>query len=367
MDSVLNNHSHIRVDFADPEVGRIFMHSGRAAREFKDYPLNLRQAISIGRRTLHPIAEIAACWYKPASDRNAGDLDMGADDALANANDILSMQLHPLQKMVPQALLLAALEKTLVQVVNEVGVELNDIVNRPHLQAQLSFVAGLGEHKASALLSYVQRKGFQASRGEMQMGEMQFQAMLQSDIDINDPTTMPDGLGPVVYKNCAGFLLIHAQTANLDKTRIHPDNYVLANNVILDALEESLDSDGEEEGEEDKIKHQQEKLSALTEKIMRPSQFKRLDELDLEAYAKILEEEGDGKKADTLRLIADELKGPFFKLDGYGRQFVGPPADKMFEWMTGETDETLRPNLIVDAQVQSTRNIRWVGVFAAVL
>lgn len=62
------------------------------------------------------------------------------------------MNMHPLQKSINQQKLKAELERVAVEMVNLVGVDLNQIKDHPHLQNQLQFVCGLGPRKALNLL-----------------------------------------------------------------------------------------------------------------------------------------------------------------------------------------------------------------------
>lgn len=64
----------------------------------------------------------------------------------------MSMNLHPYQKFVNQQLLTEALERVIIEIVNLVGVNINDIKKNEHLQAQLRFVCGLGDIRSKNLL-----------------------------------------------------------------------------------------------------------------------------------------------------------------------------------------------------------------------
>lgn len=62
------------------------------------------------------------------------------------------MNLHPYQKHVNQKLLTEALERVVIEIVNLVGININDIKKNDHLQAQLRFVCGLGDTRSKNLL-----------------------------------------------------------------------------------------------------------------------------------------------------------------------------------------------------------------------
>ncbi len=61
--------------------------------------------------------------------------------------------LKPLQ--LPKEKLLSALERTLVDVVNKVGVDINRAVTDSYYQHLLQFVAGLGPRKAQVLVKKI--------------------------------------------------------------------------------------------------------------------------------------------------------------------------------------------------------------------
>ncbi len=197
-----------RVGYALPDVGRIFMESERGKKEFRDYPPLLRQAISVGRRVLDPLAELSALWYQ---------------DSVQHTYDIQALSLHPLQDRVPLSMLLRALSRTFMEVINAVGVDINRIVHRPFLAAPLQFVCGLGARKSKQLLTDLARKGFISSRRELS-----------------------NYLGPVVARNCAGFIKVSTASSQvdtgkaiinpLDESRVHPEHYHLARTIMCEAL-----------------------------------------------------------------------------------------------------------------------------------
>lgn len=72
-------------------------------------------------------------------------------------NGILFMNMHPLQKSVNQQRLKAELERVAVEMVNLVGIDLNQLKEHQHLQNQLQFVSGLGPRKALNLLENLKK------------------------------------------------------------------------------------------------------------------------------------------------------------------------------------------------------------------
>lgn len=67
-------------------------------------------------------------------------------------DEVLSLQLHPLQGQLPSDRLKAVLEEEMVTRVNDVGVDIHYLQEHPHAVNMLYYVCGLGPRKASAIL-----------------------------------------------------------------------------------------------------------------------------------------------------------------------------------------------------------------------
>jgi len=89
----------------------------------------------MARLKKNPMAEIIALW----SDKK-------------EENGVLSMNLHPYKSFVNQQKLRASLEKIVVEMVNLVGLDLNEISKNDHIQNQVQFVNGLGPKKSFVFL-----------------------------------------------------------------------------------------------------------------------------------------------------------------------------------------------------------------------
>jgi len=286
---LLMDRPEIDIEFADPSLSRIYMNSARAELEFKEHPRALRQAISLGRQALDPVAEFAGVFSGPmdasqwtdsantsAQLMNAIRAGRNEDDALrkdvvaaatnALTNDLLALTLHPLQRMLPQRTVLSALQRTLVRVVNYVGVDINRVQQRPWLAGTLQFLTGLGPLKAKMLLDHAKKRGFIASRAELLSKEALAQPQTVKTEDglvvikeekpsVAAPSAVGSGgglFGPCVWRNCCGYLVIRANAAMeslssvsahpLDETRIHPDAY--AETIVV--VHSALDIDEEE-------------------------------------------------------------------------------------------------------------------------
>ena len=100
------------------------------------------QALSMARLKKNPMAETIGLW-----------------DRRFNENGILSMNLHPYQSFVNQAKMRGSLEKIIIEMVNLVGVDINELIKNDHLHGQLQFVSGLGTIKSQSLLDKLREEG----------------------------------------------------------------------------------------------------------------------------------------------------------------------------------------------------------------
>ena len=90
-------------------------------------------AVSLGRRLQEPLVEFTALASSPDE-------------------EIFALKMHPLQDSLPKEKLKEALELEMVTRVNDVGVDVNYVLNYPHASSMLNYVCGLGPRKAAALL-----------------------------------------------------------------------------------------------------------------------------------------------------------------------------------------------------------------------
>jgi transcription elongation factor SPT6 len=120
-----------------PEVPKLFSHSHYSQKLLKNHPFILKKAICLARYEQDPMNEVLNLW-----------------SSIMSENQALNLNLHPLQKHINQARLTDALEEVNIQTVNNIGVDINLLVDHEHLQNQLQFISGLGPRKAQR---YIQR------------------------------------------------------------------------------------------------------------------------------------------------------------------------------------------------------------------
>ncbi|MBR2958660.1 MAG: RNA-binding transcriptional accessory protein [Bacteroidales bacterium] len=154
----------------------VYSASDVARREFPDYDITVRGAVSIGRRLMDPLSELVKI-------------------------DPKSIGVGQYQHDVDQKLLAESLADTVESCVNSVGVELNTASRE-----LLSYVSGIGPALAEKIVVHRNKNGAFASR--------------QSLRDVK-------GLGDKAFEQCAGFLRVRESQNPLDRSAVHPERYAL--------------------------------------------------------------------------------------------------------------------------------------------
>ena len=154
----------------------VYSASEVARREFPDYDVTVRGAVSIGRRLMDPLSELVKI-------------------------DPKSIGVGQYQHDVDQKMLTACLQDTVESCVNSVGVELNTASAE-----LLSYVSGIGPALASKIVDYRNRNGAFNDRRELMKVER---------------------LGEKAFEQCAGFLRVRESKNPLDRSAVHPERYAL--------------------------------------------------------------------------------------------------------------------------------------------
>lgn len=156
----------------------VYSASKEAQREFPDYEVQERSAVSIGRRVIDPLSELVKI-------------------------DPKSIGVGEYQHDVNSKKLTESLDNTVSKVVNEVGVNINTASN-----FILKYVSGLTTTVINKIQKFKEKKEF-TSREELKK--------LTND---------------KVYEQCIGFLRINNSVNPLDNTGIHPESYELTNKLL---------------------------------------------------------------------------------------------------------------------------------------
>lgn len=162
----------------------VYSASEVARREFPDYDVTVRGAVSIGRRLMDPLSELVKI-------------------------DPKSIGVGQYQHDVNQTLLQESLNDVVVSCVNSVGVELNTASRE-----LLSYVSGIGPALADKIVDYRNREGAFSSRAELKKVER---------------------LGERAFEQCAGFLRVRESANPLDRSAVHPERYALVERMAKDA------------------------------------------------------------------------------------------------------------------------------------
>lgn len=162
----------------------VYSASALATAELPDYDVTVRGAVSIARRLQDPLAELVKI-------------------------DPQSIGVGQYQHDVPPAALRRALNDTIEDCVNAVGVNLNSASVQ-----LLAHVAGVGTATAERIVAYRTEHGAFTNRQQL----------------LNVPR-----LGAKTFRQAAGFIRIRGGEEPLDASAVHPEAYPLARRIIADA------------------------------------------------------------------------------------------------------------------------------------
>lgn len=158
----------------------IYSASAIARKEFPNYDVTVRGAVSIGRRLMDPLAELVKI-------------------------DPKSVGVGQYQHEVNQNLLKDALGDVVVSSVNTVGVDVNTASSY-----LLSYVSGLGMSIAENIIAYRDENGRIESREELKKVKR---------------------LGGKAFEQAAGFIRIRNGANPLDNSSVHPESYKYVNQI----------------------------------------------------------------------------------------------------------------------------------------
>ncbi|KAJ1513225.1 Transcription elongation factor spt6 [Coelomomyces lativittatus] len=279
------NQLNLPLELMEDTLAKVYSTSQWIKKEFPDFKNEVRYCIGLGRILQEPMFVLSALFPK----------------------DIFQYTFHPKQTLVPEDLLLQHLEKAMIQIITEIGVDLNLAYTCPFTSHVLQFVSGLGPRKATGL----------------------FQKMIQmGTLPGRDALITHQCMGKIVFLNCSSFLRFSRLPGGydafdpLDSTRIHPEDYSLARKMAKDALDiDEIDEDEEVF------------LSKYVEELMEGDRMDALDDLALEDYALVIEQQTETKKRFTLDMIKAELKSPY---KDPRPSFQGIQKDALFHLLIGD-------------------------------
>lgn len=297
----------LEVVIVNDEVARLYQHSERARHEHPGFAPLTHYCVALAHYLQSPMKEYASL-----------------------GRDIVSIQFKPGQQLVSQDLILKQLETALVDMVNLVGVDINEAVTDTSTANLLPYVCGLGPRKAAHLLKIINLNG----------------GVVNSRAELLGVNTQYPAMGVKVWNNCASFLYIDFENADpdadpLDNTRVHPEDYDIGRKMAADALEldeEDIKAETDENGP-----------GAIVRKLFKEEAQDRVNDLILEEYAEQLEKNLNQRKRATLETIRAELQQPYEELR---KQFVFLSTDDIFTMFTGETPDTLAEGMVVPISIK---------------
>ena len=182
-DVIKKNNLDVKFIVVSEAGASVYSASPLAKKEFPDFSVEQRSAVSIGRRLQDALSELVKIDPKSIG---------------------IGLYQHDLK----QKELDEELDFVVSKIVNRVGVNINNAS-----ESLLSHVSGLDKKAIKGILDYKEKNGKIKSRGELEKIK---------------------GISDLTFEQCAGFLRIIDGTNPLDKTNIHPEDYELVSNIIND-------------------------------------------------------------------------------------------------------------------------------------
>lgn len=174
---------NIQVVMVNESGASVYSASDIARKEFPNYDVTVRGAVSIGRRLMDPLAELVKI-------------------------DPKSIGVGQYQHDVDQSALKHSLDDVVISCVNAVGVEVNTASKE-----LLTYVSGLGPSLAQNIVDYRNLYGPFKTRSELKK--------------------VPR-LGDKVFEQAAGFLRIRNGENPLDASAVHPESYHIVEKMAAD-------------------------------------------------------------------------------------------------------------------------------------
>ncbi|GFY84642.1 global transcription factor group B1 [Actinidia rufa] len=304
----------LSIIYGDESLAHLYENSRISLDQLSGHSGIVRRAVALGRYLQNSHAMIATLC--------------------GPGREILSWKLCPLESFLSADEKYGIVEQVMVDVTNQVGLDVNLAIAHEWLFSPLQFISGLGPRKAASLQRSLVRAGAIYTRKDLLTAH---------------------GLGKRVFVNAVGFLRIRrtglaASSSQfidlLDDTRIHPESYVLAQELAKDVYIADVQDDDaidDEDVMEMAIEHVREKPDLL--------KYFEVDE-----YAKSKKWENKRETLDNIRL---ELIQGF---QDWRRLHEEPSQDDEFYMISGETEDTLAEGRIVQATVRRVQPQRAICV-----
>ncbi|KAB2010238.1 hypothetical protein ES319_D10G224600v1 [Gossypium barbadense] len=298
----------LSIVYGDESLPRLYENSRISTDQLPGQSGIVRRAVALGRYLQNPLAMVATLC--------------------GPGKEILSWKLNPMENFLTADEKYGMIEQVLVDVTNQVGLDANLAASHEWLFAPLQFISGLGPRKAASLQRSLVRVGTIFTRKDFLSAH---------------------GLDKKVFVNAVAFLRVRRSglAANssqfidlLDDTRIHPESYLVAQELAKDVYDEDLKGDNDDE----------DALEMAIEHVRdRPGLLKRLR---LDNYLKSKDRQN---KRETFYDIRRELIQGF---QDWHKPYKEPSQDEEFFMISGETEDTLAEGRIVQATVRRVQGGR---------
>ncbi|MCF8301705.1 MAG: RNA-binding transcriptional accessory protein [Bacteroidales bacterium] len=202
----------------------VYSTSTVARKEFPDYDVTVRGAVSIGRRLMDPLAELVKIEPK-------------------------SIGVGQYQHDVNQSKLHQSLDDTVMSCVNAVGVEVNTAS-----EELLTYVSGVGPGLAKNIVTHRNENGPFASRQGLKKVKR---------------------FGDKAFEQAAGFLRIYGAKNPLDASAVHPESY-----HVVEEMAGSLDSTINDLIKQKELRQQLKLENFVNEKVGMPTLKDIMSELE---------------------------------------------------------------------------------------
>ncbi|XP_020220029.1 transcription elongation factor SPT6 homolog [Cajanus cajan] len=293
----------LSIVYGDESLPRLYENSRISSDQLPSQQGIVRRAVALGRHLQNPLAMVATlCGPR---------------------KEILSWKLSPLESFLNPDDKFTMVEQVMVDVTNQVGLDINLAISHEWLFAPLQFISGLGPRKAASLQRSLVRAGAIFTRKDF---------------------LTEHKLGKKVFVNAVGFLRVRrsglaASSSQfidlLDDTRIHPESYILAQELAKDVYEE--DGTGDANDDDDALE------MAIEHVRDRPSYLKNLD---VEEYA------SEKKRQNKIQTFYDIKRELIQGFQDWRKQYEEPSQDEEFYMISGETEETLAEGKMVQVTVR---------------
>ncbi|GKV29000.1 hypothetical protein SLEP1_g37984 [Rubroshorea leprosula] len=306
----------LSIVYGDESLPHLYENSRISSDQLPGQSGIVKRAVALGRYLQNPLAMVATLC--------------------GPGKEVLSWKLSPLENFLTPDEKYGMIEQVLIDTINQVGLDINLAISHEWLFAPLQFISGLGPRKAAFLQRSLVRAGTIFTRKDF----------LQAH-----------GLGKKVFVNAVGFLRVcrsglAASSSQfidlLDDTRIHPESYVLAQELAKFVFDRDVDGDTNDDDDalEIAIEHVRDRPNLL--RTFAIDMY--IDEyIKKEKHDKQEKRDKRENKRETFYDIRRELMQGF---QDWRKQYKEPSQDEEFYMISGESEDSLAEGRIVQATVR---------------